>query len=304
LADTAHAAVEDGIDMKNARLTTIITWYQRPELAKTLRHNAPLLAAIGSGIIVVNCGGDGDELARMLSRVKGATVAQIDLAAPRFNKSLALNMGIHYAGTDALLLLDGDIMLTGSLLPHIELCERRDCFVVFSGVRELVPEPLPIQLSSDSYLRTVSEERFMHFEWSDGTETKILAAWFDRGAGLRLGPGLVMVRKSHLLRIGGYRSDFCGWGWEDMDVHLRLQRGAKLEPIYVYDEVVHVTHGDDHRDLGGGDKYASDRENFLTACRSYSTGEFGGTFDADVREWESACVRRTTARIPKVHAEE
>jgi hypothetical protein len=102
-----------------------------------------------------------------------------------------------------------------------------------------------------------------------------------------------MVARDHLIAIDGYRSDFVGWGWEDVDVHLRLQRRLRLQPVYAACEVVHLEHGDETRDTSGGAKKAeSSRDNFSRACESYARNDFAGTYRADVRAWESG-IRRT-----------
>jgi hypothetical protein len=101
--------------MTDVRLTTIIPWCQRQELAQTLRHNAPIFEAMGSDVIVVNCGGNSDVLRGLLSSGVGPAT-QIDLPAA-FNRSLAINIGIHFAEPGVVFILDADILLTVSLRP-------------------------------------------------------------------------------------------------------------------------------------------------------------------------------------------
>jgi hypothetical protein len=69
--------------MTDARLTTIIPWSRRPELERTLRHNRSRLDAMRADIMVVNCGGDGRALQRLLASPGLPRVTQVDVPAPR-----------------------------------------------------------------------------------------------------------------------------------------------------------------------------------------------------------------------------
>lgn len=273
-------------------ITTIIPWCRRPVLEQTLRHNAPFFETMDAEVLVVNCGGETDELGRALASSGVDRVEQIDVPAPRFNRSLALNIGIHAASAEIVLLLDADVLLTCSLTPLAEACARNNCFLAFRGVTEQPHVPPPLELPPSSLLETIVLERFVTFVWADGTSTKVQSVYADTGRGRRLGPGLMMARRQHLLDIGGFRSDFECWGWEDLDVHLRLQHQLGLEPRYVSDELLHLTHGDEQRDLQGRTKAGAEQENFMRSCRSYAAADFMGTHRTDIETWLPV-LRRT-----------
>jgi hypothetical protein len=274
--------------MTDVHLTTVITWSQRPELARTLVHNRPFFDAMRSDIVVVNCGGDRETLRRLLTEADVARTTQVDLACERFNRSLALNIGIRCAAPGVVLLIDADILLTCSLRHLAETCMREQCFATFSGVSDLPPDARPMAPPPDSFLRSVIGEQYLTFEWADGRRTRVQRGRDDHGQGTRLGPGLLIARRQHLIDIGGFRSDFEGWGWEDLDVQVRLQRRLGLEPRYAQDEILHLKHGDDMRDLRGRTRASYDRANMLRACHSYAKGQFSGTYLTDVARWHHA----------------
>ncbi len=276
--------------MTRDALTVIIPWFRRPEVHETLRHNIPILADMHAEIIVVNCGADPRELTLLLDQVVGP-ITQIDVPAPRFNKSLSLNIGIHCARHDLLLLLDSDVFLTASIAHLAAECRHHNRFATFNAVVEHPARPVPSFCDHHSFLRTLVLESSSTFVWADGTVTKVRRSYSDVRNGSRFGPGLLLVKKQHLLDIGGFRSDFEGWGFEDVDVHVRLQRGLGLDPVYAPDEVLHLTHDDDKRDGAGQAKAASARDNFLLACQSYARNDFLGTYQADIAKWKPSLRR-------------
>jgi hypothetical protein len=265
------------------RLTTIIAWYRRPELGRTLRHNAPFLTAMDSGVIVVNCGGDPRDLAQLIEG-HGGPIRQIDLAAPRFNKSLALNIGIHAARSAALLILDADILLTTSLTSYADGCVVRPGFAVCQSMTQVPPLPVPFAPPSPSLLQRVVSVNTHAYHWSDGTVTEIVRERVDHWSGCTLAPGILLARRADLVDIGGYRSDLVGWGWEDLDVNIRLRRRG-LHCAYIDDEIQHLAHGDELRDTDestNGSRLASAHANRLRVLHAYCEGRFTGTYAADV----------------------
>jgi glycosyltransferase involved in cell wall biosynthesis len=270
-------------------LTTIIPWRQRPELAQSLRHNTPLFRAMGSEVVVVNCGGDAEALRRLLASPDLIETTQIDLPVERFNISRARNIGAHVAKAGVLFFLDADVLIPGDLRSYVDLCAEGQSYVMF---RRMVDQPRkkpPIVKREGSLLEALVGEWFMTFEWSDGRSTRIRTAWLDFGRGSRLGTGQIMVRKQDVVELGGFRSDLVGWGWEDLDFHLRLQTRLGIEPVYIQEELVHLAHADNKRDVRKGEsKGHTERANMLRSCQSYCDGNFSGTYDADVAEWQAA----------------
>ena len=269
-------------------LTTIVPWCQRPELAQSLRHNTPFLRAMGSEVIIVNCGGDAEMLKRMLASPDLIETTQIDVPVERFNASRARNIGAHAAKASVLFFLDSDMLIPGDLRQCIDKCAEQRSYVTFRHVVDQPKKPLPVVKPGNLSVKNVIRQQSMTFEWSEGHTTSLLMSWVDFGRGTQLGPGQVMVQKQHVVEIGGYRSNLIGWGWEDLDFQVRLQH-AGIAPVFVDDELVHLAHEDTKRDLRQGElKKQSVRANMLRSCELYCDGDFIGTYHSDVAEWQAA----------------
>jgi hypothetical protein len=281
--------------MSDVGLTTIIPWCQRLELEDTLRQNAEILAAMRSDVVVVNCGGDSGLLRRLLAPTDAVAVTQVDLPAP-FSRSLAMNIGIHCAAPGVVFTLDADILLTANLRPYAELCERRGCFGILAGMTTVPPREPYFAAPPGSCLETIVTEMHESYHWSDGRVTKILLGRTDCATDHRSACGVILARRQDLIEIGGYRSDFEGWGWEDMDVQVRLIRHG-VESMLVHEEIKHVEHDNGVRDLNGIKPRVSAAANRTRAWRSYSEGHFRGTYRADVERWGSAMVVTAPGRV-------
>jgi hypothetical protein len=282
--------------MTDVRMTTIIAWRDRPELGETLRHNTPFLDAMRSDVIVVNSGGDSRAL-RQLRRATSLPTTQIDLPHEQFNKSCALNVGIHEARPGVILILDADILLTTSLAPYAARCAGQECFAIGCGMSLVPPRPPAFDVPPGPVLKNVVSASTLEFHWVDGTVSTVFVDRLDYGSGRRVSQGIILARKAHLVEVGGYRSDFVGWGWEDLDIHVRLLRRG-LACVYFDDEIKHLEHGDEMRDLRGPKKEGN-RANRWRAWQAYAAGEFAGTYEADIRLWRS-----TMSRTPSLEEEE
>lgn len=269
--------------MTDVRLTTIIPWCQRLELERTLRHNAPIFHAMRSDVVVVNCGGDSELLRGLLASADSVPATQVDLPA-RFNRSLAINVGIHFAAPGVLFVLDADILLTATLRPYAETCVRRGCFGVVAGLTSVPARKSLFELPPGSFLRKIVSETHESYHWSDGRVTDVLLNRVDCNTDRRSACGIVLVRRQDMLDIGGYRSDFSGWGWEDLDLQLRLLRHG-VERMLVHEEIKHLEHDNVVRDVDGMKPSESAAANQRRAWRSYCEGRLCGTYHTDVERW-------------------
>jgi hypothetical protein len=285
--------------MSEMRLTTIIPWCQRPELEGTLRLNAPFFAAMRSQIIVVNCGGDSETLRQLLASDGLPPTRQVDLPAPRFSVSLARNIGVSEADNGVVFMLDGDILLTSNLRPYAEACARQDRFVILSGMTLVPRRPPPFEAPAGSALTKIVFESSQTYYWADGRVTRILRNRVDQMNGRRLAPGIMIARRQHVIDAGGYSSDLVGWGWEDLDIQVRLFR-LGLECTYVDEEIKHLEHGDDKRDLDAPKREVDDA-NRARVWRNYAAGRISGTYHADVETWR-ARLSRPAAHPPRALA--
>ena len=283
--------------MTDLRTTTIIAWRARPELRDTLQHNAPFLHALGARVIVVNCGGDPAELRGLLSDDHRLHITQIDLPDRPFNKSFALNVGIHEAPAGVVFVLDADILLTASFASYADVCATRDCFIVASGMTSIPPRAPIFTFPPGSFLRKVVLVSSHAYHWADGTVTDVLRQRIDCESSHRVAPGIILARKDHLLDVGGYRSDLQGWGWEDLDIQIRLAHRG-LECLYADEEIKHLDHGDEKRDLAGP-KVDVEQANRARVWQSYCAGDLLGTYHADVRAWQAARAAAPDEQAPR-----
>lgn len=280
--------------MTNTRFTIVIPWANRPELERTLHHNIPAFKAMAAETVVVNCGGDGRWLRGVLSADDLVGIRQVDVPVNRFNRSLALNVGIHGAGRGVVFLLDADILINGSLRRYAEICASQRCFALFPKAVALPAVQPYFTPPPGSVLKEIVTSHVTSFVWADGTVTRVERDRKNLATLHRLLPGMMIVGRDHLLEIGGFRSSFVGWGFEDIDLQVRLQR-IGLAPLDVEDEIVHLEHGDDKRDLDGETREQVERRNIRRARTHYCNGEFMGTLRSDVQMWESLTSQASVA---------
>jgi hypothetical protein len=123
--------------------------------------------------------------------------------------------------------------------------------------------------------------------FGDGTRVQVTTSQFDLIGLSRAACGLLAVKKSHLINVGGYNSALKSWGWEDIDVQVRLMRVLRLTHVEL-GEVRHLSHGDDKRALHGKSKFRNGVANLSMLLRNYSAAQFNGTYENDVAKWKHA----------------
>jgi glycosyltransferase involved in cell wall biosynthesis len=278
------------------QISVIIPWSGRLELARTLERNLEFLNHWPAEIIVVNCGGNHDDLTAILAQIRSPFVRQIGIPIPRFNKALALNLGIDAACASTVLTLDSDVLLNADSL-SIQGIDLDRAFFSVASMRETSPAEQPFQFLLDepaSALVGVDQVHTLRFTWADGSITEARTARKSLVDGNRAGAGLVMARKAHFLAIGGYRSDLEYWGWEDNDLQFRLQH--VLELVHVEGGYVeHITHGDELRAMYGKDRAELTFLNLKRSVAAFARSEFQGSFLDDVRAWSSRITSDTSA---------
>jgi glycosyltransferase involved in cell wall biosynthesis len=257
-------------------LSVIIPWCDRPELARTLVHNAPQLSAKGRETIIVNCGGDGASIRPQLTGLGLRSTRWLELAATTFNKRFALNLGVSRARGDTVFLLDADILLhpttiadaTGSLTPG--------AFVTIERVHESrTPEEI-VESALQSVAHTVE------FVDDAGRTHRIVTNRLHLRRRTRSGPGLPLVRKADFIAVGGMNSELRGWGWDDLDLVARLQMRLGLVRREA-GAVTHLSHGDAVRSASDSSRLATESRNFMHCLAAYCVGDDKGSYDNDVR---------------------
>ncbi|MDQ1923601.1 glycosyltransferase family 2 protein [Massilia pseudoviolaceinigra] len=256
------------------RVSIVIAWRNRAELGTTLAANLDLVAAWDAEIVIVNYGGDPAALEALLAPFENAPVRLLEVAADGFNKSRALNLGAHVARGPYLLLLDADVILTDFDVERAIAEAHAGGWLTLGKVRESVPPPGKrgqIAEYANSFDIVLGDGRRAR------VETK--RHYFDDGA--RSCPGIMFLRRADLLAIGGFNSQLVGWGWEDVDVHVRL--GLALgRPAAGLGEGVHLSHGDEHRFFIGDSPGANNQRNQHICMRLYDAGQFEGSYAQDV----------------------
>ena len=264
--------------MSDPALSVVIPWRDRPELASCLAHNLPLLASLDAEMVVASCGGDPALLGEALAGLSSPALRVIEVPAPRFNKGLALNLGAHAARAGRLFFLDTDVLLEEAFLPRALPRLDGRSFVTVRRVAESLPSP------------AAEAPGLAEIAWSvelvarGGRKARVETNRVRFRDGSRGGPGLILLEREHFLAVDGMNSDLEGWGWEDLDLVARLQLALGLKRR-TEGRAVHLTHGDEVRDLGGRSRGASEQANFAQCLANYRLGCFTGTYGDDVATW-------------------
>jgi N-terminal domain of galactosyltransferase len=271
-----------------SRLTVMIPWCDRPEIKTTLEENAPILRQFDSEVFILNCGGDPRQLEMLISDSKFSSAPEIrviDLLCPRFNKSYALNVGAYLSRSSRIFVLDADVLVNLELVSNaLEILER-PAFVTVERVLESQRiDDLFGRESSKRKPLSVVRTHFVDISLADGNDIRICTFRRDEVDGSRAGPGLIFVRKEHLIQVEGYNADLQYWGWEDVDLQVRLKKVLALEHREV-GSVIHLSHDDGMRALFGGSQQSSNRSNLGVCCERYAQSNFLGTYSRDVQSW-------------------
>jgi hypothetical protein len=250
-------------------LSILIPWYERDELRSTLAANASAFLASNAEILILNCGGTSRRLRDLIVASELTGVRQLDIAVPRFNKSLALNIGLCHAISDTVFMLDADVILLDAI-PVQAMVERS--FVTIEWVYE--SEPVAAQQPPT---RT---NGILKLTFRDGSRVRHQLGHRDSLGNTRAGPGLLLAKKRDLLDISGYNSGLETWGWEDDDVLIRLQYVLARRRVQS-GAALHLSHADTQRALSGS-RAESGQRNFIKCCRNYDKGLFTGTYHSDI----------------------
>jgi hypothetical protein len=97
-----------------------------------------------------------------------------------------------------------------------------------------------------------------------------------------------MLRKSDFLRVGGMNSELKGWGWEDLDLAIRLQLHLKRKHKQAW-KAIHLTHSNASRNVLSN-KYADEYQNANICLANYQMGDFSGTYIKDISYWKNRVV--------------
>lgn len=271
--------------MMRPPLSIVIPWCDRAELATTLAENRARFAASRAEIIVVNCGGDRTAVTRHAAEAAVPGLRVVHVPA-RFNKSLALNLGASLARAPRLFHLDADILLDKTdFLSRARALLGRPGFVNVERVHESA-RPRARRRSRLQHVAHLTE-----LVLADGRRATIETNRYRLADHSRSAPGLVLLRRADFLAVGGMSSDLVGWGWEDLDLLVRLQLGLGLRQRLA-GEVTHLSHDDRWRDTRGRQRTETEADNYRRCLARYVAGQLTGSYRADLARWHDRLRER------------
>lgn len=255
-------------------IAVIIPWRDRKELAITLDANRSLFDHFADELVISNCGGNRAMLCSLLSQLSGTRPIIFDVDADQFNKCLAANVGAAASSADTYLFLDADIILSDIFFRQAITELQTHCVSVLGNTREA-------GLSLESPAAEVEFEITHSISIRDGSQSATVATnRLNPFQKTRLGLGVAMIAKSTFLAIGGYNANLSGWGWEDVDLLIRAQLVAG-RPITYVGQGIHLTHGDEVRDLRELSREESEIRNYQRCLHAYMCGDYQGTYQTD-----------------------
>lgn len=261
------------------QLSIIIPWSNRNEIITSLKGNMWTFKRHKLEVIIVNYGGNQTFLESSLEQIHENCIRTVNIKQRNFNKCKAMNIGAFHAKSDKLFFLDADIILNDDFLDTaIELLCNNN-FVTIKQVKESKSRPANekknICLSEIAY----HTELFI----SDNRKILLETNRVNFQNNTRSAPGLLIVNKKDFEKIGGMNSELSSWGWEDLDVIVRLQAKCNLKRKQV-GSVTHISHGDDVRSLGSKNRAESESQNFAICLSNYNKGNFLGSYKRDTHK--------------------
>jgi GT2 family glycosyltransferase len=259
-------------------LSILVPWCNRPELQQTLRRNTEQFNHDGREVLVVSCGGDLQQLQQLTADHDCQALRLLHAETSQgFNKSACLNLGATSAAGSAVLVLDTDIVLTPDCLRTcLDALADGQCFVTIAQVIESAPSTVAPWSGWDE--RSFITRHATTMELSGENGRRAVIQWSVRKDGIRGGPGLVMVRREHIVAVGGYNSNLLGWGFEDYDLQIRLQLSLGLRHVSC-GRVHHLSHPK------APDAVQSNERNVAICRENYLRGDFVGTLRSDAMRW-------------------
>jgi predicted glycosyltransferase involved in capsule biosynthesis len=251
-------------------LSVLIPWKNRPELGEALERNTRLLRQEHIEVLVVNHGGDPEELGRLVRGHGWPEIRTIHIGGvPAFNKPECLNIGASLARGETLFVLDADVIPDADFLRQA-LHDVRSApgFVSIDKIIESAPEKAPGRWDASSAISS----NVVRWEITVQSGHVATAEFRMTNDGTRTGPGMIVVDREHFISVQGFNSELRGWGFEDYDLQIRLQLliGLKRKTMGT---AIHLSHPRPAQ---------SDRSNQDLCFQNYKRGFFLGTYDADV----------------------
>jgi predicted glycosyltransferase involved in capsule biosynthesis len=252
-------------------LAIVITCDRNRSLAPALTSLLPVSSLKIAEIIVVLY--DLDE--RALGNASTIVNHCLNIKGQLFNKSLGINLGVQHSNAHSIFLLDADTSVSlATLQAGLNAVNKGKSYATIRKVHSLQFPPT-----------TSQQQRVCSLAFPDSSKHNItIFRQYDDGS--RSGPGLTFVSRADFLAVGGMNSELCGWGWEDIDLLVRLQKKLGLKRRYV-GSAVHYASDRPYSRSEMRTKYETERQNMYKAFLRYQRLDFNGTYETDIFEEES-----------------
>lgn len=257
------------------RFTVLISHYRRPEIQATLKNNASFFRALDSEIVIATAGPADSILENLPPGLVVRVIERSSSEIANFNKCEALNAAFAYGTADNILLLDADILIAPNDALGISTVPYDRSYGVLKGIRENGSTP------TGSKLKTRTSR--VLFETNNGLRADVVKSSAVYEPMTFNGTGLLCMSRSAFEDVGGFNEELHGWGWEDVDLQVRLQF-AGYSPVEIETTAVHLTHDDTIRASGLKSRYDTEAENSARAIARYEAGLFIGTLSSYAEE--------------------
>ncbi len=115
---------------------------------------------------------------------------------------------------------------------------------------------------------------------SDGRSARVERSAIYQRDNARSAPGVVCTERQHLIEVRGYNGDLAGYGWEDIDLLIRM--GIKTGcAISATGEAVDRADRKNENEQG---RLLSESQNYQSCLANYCLGIFDGSLEADYSE--------------------
>lgn len=259
--------------VKVPTLSVVMPWCDRPELRKTFLENFGDLAHDDLEVLIVNCGGDIASLDGLAGDNGIVQPRIIDIPGVGFNKSRALNIGVAYSRGEILFLFDADIAIDKTFFTTAAALPAKS----YLTLEQISESPGEIARTE----RAVSGLAYnLRIDFADGSSTDVETRYLGLSPPSRSAPGNIALRRSHFLAVGGLDSGCRGWGWEDLDLIVRLKKVLDLEHLKA-GRGRHHTY-DEPSEAERVARSNSETINFGYCLSKYALNNFSGTFNSDI----------------------
>ena len=257
-------------------ISIIMPWSNRPDLSESLERNYSKFNFSTIEIVIVNFGGKIELIEKIIKDSKLQNIKLIHVKSDMFNKSKAINIGVNHAKNDIIFILDCDIVINNNIHKITTLLSCEDSFLTLEKTTE------SNQQNKENIEGEIKEvAHYISFKDKQNKEVMVETNRMFLAENARSCPGLVVLKKSIFIKIGGMNSELIGWGWEDIDLIYRLKfHGIKR---IKKGNCIHLSHSDDKRFFVKENKAINESQNFKIALTNYMIGNYYGTYNNDVK---------------------